>query len=147
MLFMGHSTSGKSTISAIVSSKYPKLADDRVEIFQDQDCWRVRGADLIESNEDCQEPDLMPSVNVLGLIRIFKSFENSLDPIKPIDLCKHLLDAAFEVDFQRCEANWLKKRQIFFMLTSLAKKISGWSLNFQKNMYIINYLESRFDSE
>ena len=115
LLFLGHSTAGKSTISHILSERYPIIADDKVLIFMKKNReLMVQGI----SNKYCEKnPSILHLYSkmypLLAAIRIFKSENLQINPISQKQLCRYIVVAVFEIDFQRFNEDLEKKKELF----------------------------------
>jgi len=154
ILFLGHSTSGKSTIARILSSKFQILADDTVFVIKNSNgSWCVQNGKM-RCNSDSfigrsvdtrlQSEDYY---NLAGCYRIFKGDKISKHSIKAILLARYLMDAVMEVDIQRqpkftmlnnptisVVKNIRQKRiEWFRTVSSMARVFPGWELHFSKD--------------
>lgn len=146
ILFLGHSNAGKSTISQLLSVRYPILADDKVLVFKRNGIWMVKGVVgkfcIWNENGDFVDPNEYP---LSEIIRIFQADSVRLSRISSKIACKHLADSIFENDFQRNENDQLKVKKWFKMAAELSKEINGWNLTFSKNKTIINTISMRLE--
>lgn len=100
MLFLGHSTAGKSTMARLLSPICPMLADDTVCVWLDENSiWRVREGK--DRNGPVVTADPLPSSPLRACVRIHKGEAIRTEPLSPIDLARCLMDAVMEVDVQR----------------------------------------------
>ena len=79
LIFLGHSTSGKSTISRILSKKYSVISDDKVWASQNSNGeWYVGNGDNQKVLKGTQQKTLNSSgiFPILSFVRIFKSKKN-----------------------------------------------------------------------
>ena len=157
VLFLGHSTAGKSTIARKLGVELPVLADDSVFAGQDAaGVWRVvdggfrfdRGWGLAEWQTDVrrrfQEGRGIP---VQKCFRIHQAAVVRIEPMPPVELGKHLMDAAMEIDVQRKfgirhsahkseQIAWHEvmehRRRWFHQTAELARACPGWHLWFAK---------------
>jgi len=157
VLFLGHSTAGKSTLARKMGEQVPVLADDSVYAARDAEgLWRVvdggfrfdQGWGMAEWMTDVrrhfQEGRGVP---VRKCFRIHQAPAVRIEPMPPVQLGKHLMDAAMEIDVQRkfgriaadrpSERNvWqevVQQRRLWFRLTAeLARSCPGGHLWFAK---------------
>ena len=109
MLFLGHSTAGKSTIARLLGAAYPILADDAVFVSRMRDGrwgvvdggFRFGEGDFADWNERIRREIDQNSVPLRGCLRIHKAPEVRAEPMEPVELARHLMDAAMEIDLQR----------------------------------------------
>ena len=147
ILFLGHSTAGKSTISRLLSEHYPVIADDKVWVYQTKNgCWMVSdGSDNFRAGNGSERPVGRDQYPLLAILRIFKSNTTHLDPISRKETCKYLMDAIFEIDFQRRVEDLCKKKNWFFCSAEISRKIEGWGLTFKKDASIIKIIHDNFE--
>lgn len=102
LLFLGHSTSGKSTIASRLGSEYLFLADDTVQVWQSEP-GRILVRDGKNRNTPLSplESDGFDGLPLHGCYRIYKGTELRVESLPPITLAQHLMDAVMEVDVQR----------------------------------------------
>ena len=157
VLFLGHSTAGKSTIARKLGVELPVLADDSVFAGQDAaGVWRVvdggfrfdRGWGLDEWQADVRRRFLEGrGLPVRKCFRIHQASAVRMEPMPPWELGKHLMDAAMEIDVQRKFgkmssgkpselAAWHEimspRRRWFQQVAELARICPGWHLWFAK---------------
>ena len=109
LLFLGHSTAGKSTIARLLGAAYPVLADDAVFVSRrPEGRWgvvdggfRFGEGDFAEWHERIRRQIDQNSVPLRGCLRIHKAPELRMGPMDPAELARHLMDAAMEIDLQR----------------------------------------------
>lgn len=144
LIFLGHSSAGKSTIAKLLSKKYPLISDDKIYVYRKNNTWKIKdGDDKWFSQEERREAS--NSFPILAFVRIFKSNNNSIGRIKKSLLCKHLIDAVFEVDNQRNVENINIRKKWFHLTSDLAKKNQGWYFYFNKKFSIIKIIEETFE--
>ena len=156
VLFLGHSTSGKSTIARMLGPVLPVLADDSVYASRRPDgCWQVVNggfrfgqAGVHDWTEAVQRLSAgAAGLRLLGCLRLRKAAELRMEPVSAIQLAKYLMDAAMEIDIQRKtgrnvpgrEPDVLQvtvtrklRRQWFRDVADMARRIPGWDLWFAK---------------
>jgi hypothetical protein len=135
LLFLGHSTSGKTTISKKMSGRYSVLADDVVFIQErgnglyciDDGKKRLSRAEPCLQMETAFENMCYP---VSAIVRIFKGNPVKAERITSLQLCRYLTDALFEVDVQRRSTCIDYRKNLFINAAALAKKTTGRHLWF-----------------
>lgn len=148
LIFLGHSTAGKSTISRLLAERYPIIADDKVFVFQvKKGGWMIcDGSDnfpLVKGKENpLANQEKFPLLNVL---RIFKAELKDITPASPILTCKYLVDAIFEVDRQRKQKDLGVIKKWFGVAAKISRQINGYRLTFPKDKSIINVIHDVFD--
>jgi len=140
--FLGHSTSGKSTIAAKLQTKYEMVSDDGLFVFQKDGQWFCANGDCRDFNLGWHKNgriSLSSRFEAFYPIRLFARiwqqsavYYLSLDVIK---LCKYLMDAFMEVDIQRRLPTSVKKG-FFESIAALARATAGCNLYFEKNSCI-----------
>jgi len=141
ILFLGHSTSGKSTISELMSEKYRRIADDVVWVRclanekyavtdgkhrEISDSLILRDEYLKNTKTQNQE-DL---IIVSNIARLFKSDSTFANRISQRQLCRYLSDALFEVDIQWQNKDIEFRKKLFASVAEMARKICGCDLHF-----------------
>lgn len=108
-LFLGHSTAGKSTIAQMLGAAYPVLADDSVFVSRRPDGrwgvvdggFRFENGDFGDWQKQIRRQIERKSVPLRGCLRIHQATETRIAPMDPVELARHLTDAAMEIDLQR----------------------------------------------
>ena len=156
-LFLGHSTAGKSTIARKLGAVLPVLADDSVFAARDAaGVWRVvdggfrfdQGWGLAEWQIDVRRRfQAGRGIPVRKCFRIHQAAIARVESMPPVELGKHLMDAAMEIDVQRKfgkkssgnqseQAAWhevmAQRRLWFHQAAELARACPGWHLWFAK---------------
>ena len=157
MLFLGHSTSGKSTIVRMLAEEFPTLADDAVFVARGRDgLWRVvdggfrfgQGWDLADWQASVRRRAAAAAgVPVRGCWRLHKAPHVKAEPLEPIALARMLMDAAMEIDVQRTAGRTKRseppdaddllreresRRRWFQWVADIARRCPGWNLWFSK---------------
>lgn len=147
LLFLGHSTSGKSTISRLLSERYPLIADDKVWICQKNSDWLICDGDTNSQSENRNKfsSGSKKKYPVLAVLRIFKSKTAGIKPLMPRETCRYLVDAVFEIDIQRKQDDLLAKKKWFAFVAEISKKKEGWRLTFKKDKSIIELIHDNFE--
>lgn len=147
LIFLGHSTAGKSTISKILSTKYPLFTDDKIFLFKEGEKWyAVKGdRNSFEFSQKEINKEKKKALPVLSFVRIYKAKKMQIEKIDSLELCRNLIDAVFEVDYQRNNSDLELRKKWFFSVTELSKKIPGWSFDFKKNSSIIEIIKETFE--
>ncbi len=147
LIFLGHSTAGKSTIAGILSKKYPIISDDKIFVFKKKNIWMIRNGD--DGDFLSGRNDLSFSTNVffpvMSFVRIFKSNGNKINKIEQSLLCKYLIDAVFEVDNQRNIKDINVRKKWFSLSAELSRESRGWEFEFIKNDKILTIIEKTFE--
>jgi len=157
LLFLGHSTAGKSTIARLLGEVAPVLADDSVHAFCGENGeWRVvdggfRFADggLSEWRASVRGRIRQGGVRLGTCLRLHKASETRLEPITPWQLARYLMDAAMEIDLQRkwgraagkkgaTTSDWADsialRMRWFGQAAEIARSLPGWHLWFSKEI-------------
>lgn len=155
VLFLGHSTAGKSTIARKLGAVLPVLADDAVFVAPGANgIWR--GVDggmrfghgsspaewMAAVRQNVQASGAVP---LRGFFRIHQAKSIRTERMPPIALGRYLMDAAMEIDVQRkyglkpdkinlepiaWESVMKKRREWFRHTAHLARTCPGWHLWF-----------------
>lgn len=128
VLFLGHSTSGKSTIARRLGEIYPILADDSVFAARGADGgWRVVDGgfrfgegDFVSWKQRIHRQIAENSVPLRACLRIHKASAVRMESMEPVELARHLMDAAMEIDLQR---KWGKKSGVSNMEPSAWEEV------------------------
>ena len=150
VLFLGHSTAGKSTMARRLGTRCPVLADDAVHVTRwGQSEWRVVDGSF-RFEEDCRPEDWPRelsrrasegAVRLSGCYRLHKAPDLRVEPMEPIELARHLLDAVMEMDLQRkagrgtgavASAVLQMRKRWFGEAADIARQVPGWHLWFDK---------------
>jgi len=147
LLFLGHSTAGKSTISRLLSERYPVIADDKVWVCRKKTGWVVRDGGDGSPYEENQSRSVVDQGEypLLAVFRIYKSEKTGIRPLSPIEACRHLVDAIFEVDCQRQQNDLEVIKQWFASVVEISKNIECWRLTFKKDKRIIKMIYDEFE--
>ena len=153
LLFLGHSTAGKSTIARMLGQIQPVLADDSVYAARGADgWWRVVDGSFRYGRDEV--PDFQEkirrraagagAVQLQGCLRLHKACTVRVEPLASLDLARALMDAAMEIDLQRKagrptegespapERTRQLRRQWFQWVAEIARETPGWNLWFSK---------------
>ena len=157
LLFLGHSTAGKSTIARLLGTAFPVLADDSVFASRGPEGrWRVIdggfrfGAGGIADWEESVRRRSMgkEGIPLRGCMRIHKALEVRVSPLEPVELARYLMDAAMEIDVQRkfgrsaaggkpeahaVGAVRMIRKQWFGQVAAIARDCPGWHLWFSRD--------------
>ena len=157
LLFLGHSTAGKSTLARLLGRRLPVLADDAVFALRGSEGdWRVVdggfrfGRDELPGwEEDVRRRGAGESFRVGGCFRIHKATVLRAEPMEPLEAARHLMDAAMEIDVQRkfgrlrageaagaagALAEMRRMRRKWFgWVAEIARACPGWNLWFPKD--------------
>ena len=148
ILFLGHSTAGKSTLTRLLNPIYPVLADDAVFATRDsRGVWRV-----VEGGFRFEDGDVQTRIQAIHLqvqqgkgvplracFRLRKADKVKLEPVSQSTLARFLSDAAMEIDVQRkagkvengfISGNLMLRSQWFHWAADIARKYPGWNLYF-----------------
>jgi hypothetical protein len=138
ILLMGHSSSGKTTLTSLISPHFQIIADDQVFAFPCLNgTWAVvdaqglkteNGFDLYHSTEYLYEVGGIYALH--SLMRIFAAEKTELQPLSPIKICEYLMDAVFEVSIQARNNSPVEQKQWFHTAASIARQYPGWQLQF-----------------
>ncbi len=159
LLFLGHSTAGKSTISKLLEKTNPILADDSVFASRNKHgFWQVADGRFYFEDGDicCCEAAVRrrsadgSSFRLLGCMRIHKAGHVKVTSLAPFETARYLIDAVMEVDVQRKFGRLDDKigeiktsvslvrqlrRHWFYLAADIARSCPGWHLWFSKNLY------------
>jgi hypothetical protein len=154
LLFMGHSTAGKSTLARLLSQRVPVLADDSVFAYRGSDhLWRVVDGgfrfgegDLTDWQDSIlRRMEAGEGVPLAGCLRIHKGNTLRIESLPSLEIARCLMDAVMEIDLQRkcgrpgsdteSRGNEFRRerelrRQWFGQVAEIARSIPGGSLWF-----------------
>ena len=139
LIFVGHSASGKTTISDILNVKFQKVEDDMVLLFEEKPGrWFLK--DRVNKST---KQKLYP---VFAIFRLLKAQNISIEKINKLRLVKILIDAYFEVESQRVGINKNNNIKAFKTINKFAKLHNGWDLKFSLKSDIINFVNKNLSS-
>lgn len=146
LLFLGHSGSGKSTISQLLAERFPRIADDKVLVFKTRKgIWLVRDASGSYLARIATGYTLgREKFPLLGMMRIFKSRSLRLVPLSPRKTCHYLMDAMFELDIHRNNEEIGARKRWFRAAVQISRNSASWSLTFPKSKSIIKKVSDAF---
>ncbi len=110
LLFLGHSTAGKSTIARLLSQQVPVLADDSVFACRGSDgLWRVIDGGFRFEESDLagwqdsirRQTEAGEGVPLAGCLRIHKADTLRIESLPSLETARCLMDAVMEIDLQR----------------------------------------------
>ncbi len=103
ILFLGHSTAGKSTMARLLSPICPILADDTVLVQRnDSGQWLVTDGKIrFSASTTTKARPRHLTIPLHACIRIHKGPTLTCEPLPPLALAQCLMDAVMEVDVQR----------------------------------------------
>ncbi len=147
ILFLGHSTAGKSTISQLLSERYPVIADDKVWVSRHKSGLMVCDGSNNFLTEEIRVNSFASQAQypLLAILRIFKSKKIKIKPVSPKQICRYLIDAVFEVDIQRNQEDLRTIKRWFALVVEISKKNEGWHLTFIKDKSIIKLVYENFE--
>ncbi len=159
VLFLGHSTAGKSTISRLLGQRCRIIADDTVFLAKDsQGVWTVaegKGRFIPEPLSASWEAIVTACsihaepTRLSGCMRIFKGEPLHAERLEPYMTARCLLDAVMEVDIQRKYTqhfdsvlprttqleNSIRMRKTWFRdISDMARKHPAWRLGYSKDI-------------
>ncbi len=149
LVFLGHSTAGKSTISRLLSERYPVIADDKVWVCKKKTGWLVRDGGDGSPYEEIKSRSVVDQGEypLLAVFRIYKSEKMGIRPLMPREACRHLVDAIFEVDCQRQHNNLEVIKQWFATAAEISRKIECGHLTFKNDKRIIKMIHDAFENK
>ncbi|NLG34756.1 MAG: hypothetical protein GX548_05325 [Lentisphaerae bacterium] len=159
LLFLGHSTAGKSTMTRLLGARFRVLADDAVfATRRDDGRWQVvdggfryDGGGVADWQQAVHRSlEAGEGIPLAGCLRIFKAADVRREPMAPLPLARCLMDAAMEIDVQRKNgrpsrahgvdpAEWTPSRDMrrtwFHLAADLARSCPGWKLWFSRDAH------------
>jgi hypothetical protein len=139
MLFLGHSGSGKTTISTLLADYFRIVRDDRVFVQKQQDGQWYVGQEC-DKNKFFLAED-MPRYPLHSVIRVFGAQQTEIFPLPQSKICEYLMDAVFEVEIQRCSNSFEFEKKWFACCAQIARQYPGWLLRFAlQHTDIVPYL-------
>ncbi len=154
ILLMGHSCSGKTTLSSLLSDHFYLIADDLVFARSlNNGIWGVMSGRQIKSmvyendstyKEILQEEDRWYPLH--AIVRIFAAQHTDLKPLSSIKTCEYLMDAVFEIDIQRKKTRPDLAQRWFQFAVLMARQYPGWQLQFSlEKQSVVSLLQKRLD--
>lgn len=166
LLFLGHSSAGKSTIASLLDKTYATLADDVV--FASSDChgnWRVMDGRCRyeEACAQCWEDAARlrladgPGIPLLGCARIHKARHVKGARLAPVETARYLMNAVNEVPMQntfgklkgrtRDKKNIVSharrmRRQWLHQAAEIARVYPGWRLWFSRDSHFSDLFDT-----
>jgi len=137
-LLLGHSCSGKTTLSSLVSDQFSVVADDLVFAFPKPDgTWAVMDGETIEQQRAMNFDSAMEALDrqastwpLISLLRIFAAENTKLQRLTDIKTCEYLMDAVFEISIQAKDRRLDLRKQWFSNAAAMARQYPGWRLEF-----------------
>lgn len=148
LLFLGHSTSGKSTISRLLSKRYPIISDDKTSVWKTKNGgWRVSdGSGEFVGKGTFNDRRLQnKGYPLLAITRIYKAKSIKITPLCPREACRCLVDAIFEVESQRREKNIELNIKWFNSAAEMARTLECWRLTFRNDISILGAVSDLFE--
>ena len=166
VLFLGHSSAGKSTIASLLGKAYPVLADDSVFASSDpHGVWRVMDGKFRFENGYMFSWEAAvrhrstegPAIPLLGCVRIHKAQHVKAARLAPVETARYLMGAIMEVDLQGKFSRLLKRaeheknivarmrrmrRQWFHQAAEIARAYPGWHLWFPRDSHFPDLLDT-----
>lgn len=124
VLFVGHSSAGKSTISKMLMADAELLCDDRIILRQQKDGFRIYGT-WSHGELPFVSPNNAP---LAALFFLEKAKTNRIIPLSPSEVVRML---PFYIIKPLITADWWKK--IFLVIENIAKTIPAYQLQFDKS--------------
>jgi len=147
LLFLGPSETGKSTIRSMLEAHLPALADDIVYLVpQVEGKW---GVALVDTDAfwrplSASEVAALSVVPLQAVLRLYRATEPRLERISPLETCRHLTGAFFEVYWPRyCDVP--AKKAAFARLARIAAATTGYHLYFERSEKTIRVLADEFE--
>jgi hypothetical protein len=155
ILLMGHSSSGKTTLSALLSDHFPVISDDLVFARPLPDgAWTVMNGTRIKTlaqEKGRVDEEILSHVEekqypLYAIIRIFAAQHTALTPLPPIKTCEYLMDAVLEVDIQRERFTPGLGRGWFCSTALIARRYPGRQLQFAlEKSTVVPLLQKKVD--
>lgn len=148
LLFLGHSTSGKSTISRLLSKRYPIISDDMTSVWKMKNGgWRVSDGrrESLAKGSFHDRRNQKKGYPLLAMTRIYKAKSIKITPLCPREACRHLVDAVFEIESQRREKNIELNKQWFHIAAEIARTSECLRLTFRKDLSILRAVSEVFE--
>lgn len=135
LLFLGPSGAGKSTIRRLLSTVARPLADDRVYLIpRETGEWEVvdAGDRILEGRLTEGEALCLSGPPLRAIFRLYQADEPSLERIPPLEMCRHLTDAFFDLYWHKNHPVE-EKRLTFNRLADLARTVIGYKIHFSRS--------------
>lgn len=143
---MGHAGSGKSTICRLLNDHFPCFADDAVWLLHQQDhTWHVVNGDnrVFAGPPKAGEFSRIQSIPLCAILRLRQDTTVSLSPLVPSETCRHLIDALFEIVWQKYRGRPII-RELFRSVAQIARTYEGWLLHFARDQSPFDLLNRQF---
>lgn len=145
ILFLGHSGSGKTTISRLLSDHFRVLKNDRVFLqATENNIWIVATECACQTKKSVNKEVNQQSLSgnrvyypLHSIVRVFGAQKSELIPLTPIKTCEYLMDAVFEIDHQRGARSVELEQQWFKKTVQIARRYPGWLLQFSLQKFDI----------
>ncbi len=150
LIFLGHSGAGKSTMCDLLSPYMPVLTDDWTYIVP-----RLHGGWYVTSSGSHFWTGVMPSpfnevenedyIPLRAIFRLYQATEPVLERTEPLLTCRHLMDAFFEISWQR-QSPLEFKQYAFTNLAQMAQSVPGYAFYFDLSVRTAQALRGEMES-
>ncbi|MBN2005030.1 MAG: hypothetical protein JXA21_16850 [Anaerolineae bacterium] len=143
LIFLGPSGTGKTTMCGLLEHRMDVLTKDAIYLVSLFGSWQVvyGDANVQRGTKPVSIEEIMalPHAPLRAIFRLYQSWEPSIERLEILETSRYLVDAFFEIIWQRDEP-FSVKAHAFANLAQVARSIPGYTFHFALSTYTLNAL-------
>ncbi|MBN1955296.1 MAG: hypothetical protein JW900_09635 [Anaerolineae bacterium] len=142
-IFLGPGGTGKSTMLQLIGRRARPLADDKIYLVRRSQRWIVvdaGGRDFHYSLSD-QETAALDGPHLQAVVQLRQASELSLEPLVPLDVCRGLVEAFFELPWHK-QYDVQTAQRVFSTLAAVARAVPGYRLHATRSPRVYPLLDA-----